>query len=329
MPQKQSASISFNNLKYLRLCVKFGIVLISILLIIQCKNDPKSTIESAVEKLEEPTGKIAFTTNRDGNKEIYLMKADGTDLQNVSQHPAMEYGASWSPDSKYLATYSNRNFNPEIYLLNLETDTSIRLTNDGSDDVLPAISPDGKRIAFMSDRNQKSRSLFLMKIDGSEVRALTDNEAYEESPSWSPDGTSLLFTRQIRQETDTTHAANGEIFTLDLSTKIATRVSHKDGYDSGAVYDPKGEKIAFYGPGEQSFDIFTMKRDGSEITNITKDTLDAYSPSWSPDGQWIAYTAGAENNYDIYIIHLETGERRQLTKTKIRNEHPSWQPHSQ
>jgi len=325
MPQKQSTSDSFYYLKYLWLCVQFAIGLISILLIIQCKNDPKS-VESTVGEFKEPTGKIAFTTNRDGNKEIYLMDADGSHIQNISQHPAMEYGNSWSPNASFIATYSNRDGNTEIYLLDLEGKPALRMTNDPGEDVLPVISPDGKKIAFMSNRNQKSRSLFLMKVDGSEVRALTNNETYEESPSWHPNGKSLLFTRQLRDDNDTTYAANGEIFTFDLSTKIATRVSHKEGYDSGAVYDPKGEKIAFYGPGERSFDIFIMNPDGSEIKNITKDTLDAYSPSWSPDGQWIAYTAGAENNYDIYVMHISTGERRQLTKTSIRNEHPSWAP---
>ena len=305
------------------------ILLSVLLLLLQCKNRTNGPEKSLEDIFTEPIGKIAFTTNRDGNKEIYIMNADGSELQNITQHPAMEYGVSWSPDGKKIATYSNRDGNTEIYLLDLEANSAIRLTNDPGEDVLPAISPDGKKIAFMSNRNQKSRSLYQMKIDGSEVKALTDNDSYEESPSWSPDGTSLLFTRLIRKEGDTTHAANGEIFTMDISTKTAARISYKDGYDSGAVLDPAGERIAFYGPGEQSFDIFVMNPEGKEVQNITRDTLDAYSPTWSPDGEWIAYTAGNKNNYDIYIIHLDTGERRQLTKTEIRNEEPSWQPFGQ
>ncbi len=326
MFKQQSAIFPLSNIISVRNASYLLLGTMVIVCLTGCKDGPKSIAETSMTDITEPIGKIAFTSNRDGNREIYLMDAQGSQLQNISQHPAMEYGNSWSPDASSIATYSNRDGNTEIYLLNLEGDSALRLTNDPGEDVLPAISPDGKKIAFMSNRNQQSRSLFLMKIDGSEIRALTNNDFYEESPSWSPEGNSLLFTRQIRHEGDSTHAANGEIFTLDLSTKIATRVSYKEGYDSGAVYDPKGQKIAFYGPGEQSFDIFTMNRDGSEIKNITKDTLDAYSPSWSPDGQWIAYTAGAENNYDIYILHLSTGERRQLTKTSIRNEHPSWAP---
>ncbi len=326
MFRRQSTIFPLSNLISVRYAFYLLLGTLVIVCLTGCKDGPNSTAETSMTDITEPNGKIAFTTNRDGNKEIYLMDADGSNLQNISQHPAMEYGASWSPNLKYLATYSNRNFNPEIYLLDRENDTAIRLTNDGSDDVLPAISPDGKRIAFMSDRNQKSRCIFLMKLDGSEVQALTNNDVYEESPSWHPNGKSLLFTRQLRDDNDTTSVANGEIFTLDLSTKIATRVSNKDGYDSGAVYDPKGEKIAFYGPGEQSFDIFIMNRDGSELMNITNDTLDAYSPSWSPDGKWIAYTAGAKENYEIYIMNLGNGERRQLTKTSIRNEKPSWTP---
>jgi TolB protein len=69
-----------------------------------------------------------------------------------------------------------------------------------------------------------------------------------------------------------------------------------------------------------------MEADGSDIRNITRDTLDCYSPSWSPDGKWIAYTAGSENQYDIYIIHPDSGEKRRLTHTSVRNESPSWGP---
>ena len=67
-----------------------------------------------------------------------------------------------------------------------------------------------------------------------------------------------------------------------------------------------------------------MNSDGSELTNLTNETIECYSPSWSPDGKWIVYTAGEKNNYDLWLINVKTKEKRQLTKTTYRNEHPTW-----
>ncbi|MBT8286066.1 MAG: DUF5050 domain-containing protein [Flavobacteriaceae bacterium] len=274
----------------------------------------------------KPSGTIAFNTNRDGNKEIYLMDANGSNLRNITNNPAMEYGPSWFPDGSKIIAYSNRDGDPELYVFDLKKDTAIRLTNHPSEDVLPVVSPDGSQIVFMSNRNEKSRSVYKMKINGSDVSALTDNADYEESPAWSPNGKHLLFTRQLRDLNDTTHAANGEIFRMKADGSEVTRITNKPGYDSGAVYSPDGNQIAFYGPEGDSFEIFVMDAEGKDIRNITRDTLDCYSPSWSPDGKWIAYTAGTGNNYDIYIINIENSEKRRLTNTKIRNESPAWAP---
>ncbi len=292
--------------------------------ILVCLLACRSEVKSQDDNKEEPQGTIAFVSTRDGNREIYLMDVKGENLRNISNNPALDYGPSWLPEGSGIMAYSNRDGNPEIYLFDLRLDTAIRITHHPGNNVLPEVSPDGKEVVFMSNRNGKSRSVFKMKIDGGDQVALTDNEAYEESPSWSPDGRYILFTRQLRQEGDTTYAANGEIFRMRSDGSEVERITNKPGYDSGAVYSPDGKQIAFYGPEGETFEIFLMQADGSDIRNISRDTLDCYSPSWSPDGKWIAYTAGGGENYDIYIIHLESGEKRRLTSTEVRNEAPAW-----
>ncbi|GGD45431.1 hypothetical protein GCM10011361_10500 [Muriicola marianensis] len=299
-----------------------GILITIILVLTSCKSEVKTPEKDS----NEPQGTIAFVSTRDGNREIYIMDPAGENLRNISNNPALDYGPSWLPDGSGIMAYSNRDGNPEIYLFDLQRDSAIRITTHPGNNVLPEVSLDGKEIVFMSNRNGKSRSVYKMKIDGSDQVALTDNDAYEESPSWSPDGRHILFTRQLRQEGDTTHAANGEIFRMRSDGSQVERITDKEGYDSGAIYSPDGKQIAFYGPDGETFDIFLMKADGSDIRNITRDTLDCYSPSWSPDGKWIAYTAGSEDQYDIYIIHPESGEKRRLTNTSVRNESPSWGP---
>lgn len=287
---------------------------------VSCKNSETKESDSVSEKVKS---KITFVTNRDGNAEVYSMNDDGTQLQNMSQHDSLDFTPAWSNLGE-VYFYSNRTGNSEIYKLDTLSEKLTQLTNHPGNDVIPVPSPDGAWVAFMSDRDSLSKDVYLMKSDGSNVKALTQNDAYEESPSWSPDGAYLLFTRQLRDSTDTSHAANGEIFRMNKDGSNVTRLTHKDGYDSGAVYSPDGSKIAFYGLNENQWDLFIMDANGSNIVNITNDATECYSPSWSPDGNWLVYTAGEKGIYNLWKINLNTEEKIQLTNTQGRNESPDW-----
>lgn len=192
---------------------------------------------------------------------------------------------------------------------------------------MPEWSPDGKKIIFTSDRDHKSREIYTMNKDGSGVVRVTENEFFEEVPTWSIDGRKILFTRQIKEQDDTTHAANGEIFIMDANGKNEKRLTFKKGYDSGAKFSPDGKRIAFYGPTEdKNFELFIMNSDGSNVINLTNDVLEDYSPSWSPDGKWIAYTSGTSEQYDVWVINVETRVKIRLTNVQKRNETPVWRP---
>lgn len=69
-----------------------------------------------------------------------------------------------------------------------------------------------------------------------------------------------------------------------------------------------------------------MNADGSNLTNLTNDNIEDYSPTWSPDGQWLAYTSGDSTQYDVWIIHIESKEKKRLTKEPKRNQNPVWRP---
>jgi len=67
-----------------------------------------------------PDGKhIAFTSNRDGNYEIYVMKADGTGVRNLTGHPGYDNFATWSPDGRRLAFVSNRGGGYDVYIVEM------------------------------------------------------------------------------------------------------------------------------------------------------------------------------------------------------------------
>lgn len=288
---------------------------------ISCKGVTK---DSNPNEGNNMNGKIAFVSNRDGNHEIFMMNPDGSNIRRLTNNDSLDYSPSWAKDEDRIFFYSKRDGNPEIYSLEIENQQITRLTHHLANDVLPVASPKGDLILFMSDRELSIRNLFIMKSDGSEVRALTMNKYYEESPDWSPDGQKVIFTRQLRDPIDTSHAGNGEIHIMNADGSNIKRLTYKEGYDSGAKFSPDGKKIAFYGYAHEQWDIYIMNSDGSDLINLTNDRLECYSPDWSPGGNWLVFTAGKNDNYNLWKINIRTKERIQLTNTNGRNEGSDW-----
>ena len=88
--------------------------------------------------------KLAFVSRRDGNSEIYVINADGSGQENLTQHPARDSHPSWSRDGRKLAFVSRRDGNSEIYVMNADGSGLRNVTRAPSNDLRPAWSPDGR-----------------------------------------------------------------------------------------------------------------------------------------------------------------------------------------
>ncbi len=153
-----------------------------------------------------PDGRwLAFTSERDGNPEIYVTDAaclnvdsrcKDSDARRLTNNTSADDQAAWSPDSQQLVFQSSRDGDFEIYSMNIDGSQQKRLTNSPQRDLQPDWSPDGKSIAFISER-EINAELYVMNADGSDQRQLTATAEFEFSPQWSPDGGQILFQRTI------------------------------------------------------------------------------------------------------------------------------------
>lgn len=145
------------------------------------------------------TPRLAFVSERDGNRELYTMEELGRDVQRLTNHPAADENPAWSPAWTRLALQSNRTGNWEIFSLRAECPPPQaecdlhQLTDDPADDLLPAWSPDGRRIAFVSTRDGNPE-IYVMDRDGQNQRRLTFNPGGDWRPAWLPDSQRLVFT---------------------------------------------------------------------------------------------------------------------------------------
>ena len=160
---------------------------------------------------------IAFTSNRDGNWELYVMNADGSGQTNLTQTPAMpESDAAWSPDGARLAFAREMSGNWDIYVMNGDGSGVTRLTSHAADDRYPAWSPDGTRLAFQSERdgNEEIYILIVAGPPGNEAN-WTRHPDEQREPTWSPDGTRIAFN-QVASTSADPHVG-GEIVIKPLS----------------------------------------------------------------------------------------------------------------
>jgi TolB protein len=141
--------------------------------------------------LEDP--QIAFVSDRDGNYEIYVMKADGTCQTRLTNDPEDDKYPLWSPDGSKIAFSSDRDGNREIYVMNADGTGQTNLTNDPAWDSQPAWSPDSTKIAFGSERDGLGGDIYVVNIDGTGLTNLTNDLASNDDPTWSPDGTKIAF----------------------------------------------------------------------------------------------------------------------------------------
>ena len=147
-----------------------------------------------------PDGRhVVFASQRDGNPEIYMMKADGSNETRLTHDPEDDWQARWSPDSTRLAFVSARDGEWEIYLMDVSDggiagdSQLVRLTDNEVRDGFPDWSPDGTQIVFSSMRDG-NEEIYVMNADGSNPQRLTFNDYDESFPRWSPDGQRIAYT---------------------------------------------------------------------------------------------------------------------------------------
>ncbi|HET7249286.1 MAG TPA: Ig-like domain-containing protein [Gemmatimonadales bacterium] len=206
----------------------------------------------ATDPAISPDGsRVAYVSTRDGNPEIYVMDADGTNLQRVTNDPQADGRPVFTPDGAGLVFQSQRTVNGkqflQIYSVALDGSGLKALTTDSLNQT-PTVSPDGGTIAFASTRN-KNADIWLMSRDGSNQRNFTKSPQQTESePHFLRDG-SLAYVVERKDQTNRTVR---QVMKVNLATGAATPLTGTDYMVAAFAVAPAGDLIALVVPSDPS-----------------------------------------------------------------------------
>jgi Tol biopolymer transport system component len=193
---------------------------------------------------------IAFVSERDGNREIYVLEIAAIEQRSgeprrLTDDPAADMRPAWSPDGTQIAFNSERDGNWEIYLMGSDGENERRLTESAAWEVFPSWSPDGALLAYRySSPKSWDGNVWIMNADGSEPRQLTDHPGNDENPSWSPDGTQIVFQsdRYADPGTTGTEHYNFELLIMDADGGNIRRLTDQPGGDYWPAWGPAMDK---------------------------------------------------------------------------------------
>lgn len=273
-----------------------------------------------------PDGKqIAFNSNRDGNFEIYLMNSDGSDVRRLTKSPSWESFPAFSPDGTQIAFNSDReNENNDVYLMNTDGSGVVKLTNWESEEGIhpDCWSPDGTRIVFISNRSGND-DIYVMNVEPFHPRLiLADEKSDLGSPAYSPDGKQIVYQATLEDK-------SGELRIYDVESGGSRVLLKTANAGLRPVWSPDGSRIAFQNKVEGQTDIFTIKPDGTELTNLTNNPASESAASWSQDGSRLVFVTNRGENLgqsQVYIMNADGSDQHPLTPQKGWQYDAAWSP---
>ncbi len=240
------------------------------------------------------------------NKTIMRMNADGSEKTPIYYHSYLNNDFSISPDGLkivFVLDYPGLGAPSDLFIMNSDGSSVKQLTFDRSVRH-PTFSRNGKKIIYADD-DGNDLEIYIMDVNGSNIKRITNNSTHDVYPSISADGSKILFVR------------NSSIYIMNIDGTGQKRLTtgHNDNYVS---LSPDGSRIIFT---RDNKEIYIMNSDGTGQTNLTTSVVTENMPAFSPDGNKIVFCRH-DSNWDIYLMNADGSNQQRLTTDALADTRP-------
>jgi len=275
--------------------------------------------------------RIAFRSEREGGG-LFVMGATGESVKRLT-----DFGnnPAWSPDGKEIACANEgpvdpalrSNPNSRVWVVSVATGERRQVTKE--DAIQPNWSPHGNRIAYEGRRNKAQRDIWTIPAGGGEPTEVTNDQAVEGSPAWSPDGKYLYFASD--------RAGSMNLWRVPIEEQTGKVLGPPEAVTTPSPYSAQ---LSFSLDGRRMVYSQILSRgnlqqvgfdpDKETVTGqpvwITQGSRWANTPNLSPDGEWLAFDSQRGKQDDLFVIKRDGTSLRQLTDDPYKDRQPRWSP---
>jgi hypothetical protein len=222
--------------------------------------------------------------------------------QMVVSQTRMGRDLAFSPDGNHLALFAKRERGRSLVLFDvLERKIERILDMELEQQHAPAFTADGRKVAFSGNRGGQF-DIFLYDLESGETEQLTDDEFFDGSPAFTPDGKTMIFSKKIGED----HA---QLFALDLADRSKLRrITTGEWNDKDAVVSPDGQWVYFTSDRTGIDNIWALELTTGRTVQYTNVVTGCMMPTVLASGEEkhrLVYTGFWRNRFDLYLADLE------------------------